>query len=79
MNIYSSEDYRYLVEGLRLRTRQLEERIDERMIETKIYFEEEDEKLAELHQDKRNIWTLQEKLIKEWRTVISSEMDQNNI
>jgi len=74
MEITKSEEYEYLTEGLKLRVSQLEERIKERMIETGIYYEEEDEKLAKLKQDKRNVETLHQKLIKEWRVCLSNEI-----
>lgn len=69
--ISKGKEYEYLTDGLALRKRELEDLIKERMIETRIYFEEQDEKLAKLHQDKRNVEALHQKLIKEWRVWLS--------
>ena len=74
IKITKSKEYQYLTEGLKLRVSQLEDRINERMIETGMFYEELDGKLAELKQDKRNVETLHEKLIKKWRVCLSNEM-----
>ena len=74
MEVFSDKDYQFLSEGLCLKLKNLEEKIEERMIETGIYFEEEDEKLAKLQQDKRNVEELQQRVIKNWRKCISEKM-----